>query len=61
MVASSLDGNVLKVFNDGKRFSDVNVEKDDLYPLIQNEDYGEYVLEIQIPKAGLMAFTFTFG
>ena len=61
MVAASLNGSVLKIFNDGKKLADVNMNGDDLYALVKNEDYGERILEIQIPESGLMAFTFTFG
>ncbi len=40
----------------------VTVKEDRLYKLVENKaGYGEHTLEIIIPRAGLRAFTFTFG
>ncbi len=38
-----------------------DVLEEGLYNIISNADYGEHILEISIPVAGLKAYTFTFG
>ncbi len=67
------DGIRIKVLVDGKpldssmRGEDVSadgtvtIKADGLYRLIKNSGSGEHKLELQIEKAGLKAFTFTFG
>lgn len=39
----------------------VTVEAADLYRLIEDSQFGEHVLEIEMLDTGLQAFTFTFG
>lgn len=39
----------------------VTIKDETLYLLIQDTDYGKHALRIVIPRAGLQAFTFTFG
>ncbi len=39
----------------------VHIKEDRLYKLIQNQGPEAHTLQIKIPKAGLKAFTFTFG
>jgi thiol-disulfide isomerase/thioredoxin len=61
MVASSASPVTLSVSVDGKPQPPLTVEASRLYTLFDSEDYGEHVLEVKIPKAGLRAYTFTFG
>lgn len=71
MVAESDSGVDIKILNDGKvvsveagadvKNSLVSVKEPRLYKIINNSEAGEHTLEIQVPKAGLKAFTFTFG
>lgn len=61
MVAESTNANTLKIFVDGKEQKSVTVKDSELYTLFDSEDYGDHVIEIQIPDAGFEAFTFTFG
>ena len=39
----------------------VLIKENKLYDIIKGVDYGEHTLRIEIPNAGLQAFTFTFG
>ncbi|MCR4280700.1 MAG: redoxin family protein [Candidatus Komeilibacteria bacterium] len=39
----------------------VNFGDERLYKLIQGDDYGSHVLEIEVEDSGLEVFTFTFG
>jgi len=61
MVAGSKVPNTLQVVVDGKRQLDVTVSESRLYTLFESAKSGDHVVEITIPKAGLSAFTFTFG
>lgn len=61
MVASSLEGIDVEIFLDGEKVSTLSIKDEKLYPLIQGTDYGEHTLLIKVKKAGLKAFTFTFG
>jgi thiol-disulfide isomerase/thioredoxin len=61
MVASSANPVTLNVTVDGKAQAPVTVQASQLYTLFDSKDYGEHELRIEIPKAGFMAYTFTFG
>ncbi len=62
MVASSQsEGLSIKIFKDGVLVKTLDIKSEQLYPLIEDSDYGEHTLEIQIDNPGLQAFTFTFG
>lgn len=72
IVASSKSGVKVKVLRDGKivgseRGEDVpfdgvvTIKEDRLYKLIQDSNYGQHTLELEILSPGLKAFTFTFG
>lgn len=72
MVLSAAESIGVSVYRDGvllttDRGADVNqsgvveVQEERLYHVIADDAYEEHVLEIRIPKAGLRAFTFTFG
>ncbi len=61
MVASSDQGMNVTVLKDGKFEKTLFIKGNQLYSLIEGSDYGEHTLEIDIPSAGLNAFTFTFG
>ena len=60
MVASSDAGVNVTIFRDGKKEKDLFIKENKLYNVIEGDDYGEHILEIDIP-AVLKAFTFTFG
>jgi len=51
----------LKITVDGKTQLPVNVEGADIYTLFDSGDYGEHILEIEIPAAGFEAVQFSFG
>jgi cytochrome c biogenesis protein CcdA/thiol-disulfide isomerase/thioredoxin len=51
----------IKVYRDDVLVKTVTVSGNDLYTLVEGVDYGKHELRIEIPKAGLQAFTFTFG
>lgn len=72
LVASSKIGIKVKVLRDGtivgsERGEDVasdgtvTIKEDRLYKIIQDANYGQHTLELQILAPGLKAFTFTFG
>lgn len=60
-VASSETENTVRISQDGKFVKEVKIQADQLYTLMENELAGEHTIEIEIPEAGLKAFTFTFG
>ena len=71
-VARSNEGVTIKVTRDGQvlganagRDMDTNgtvrIQEDRLYELVNGEEYGEHVLEIEVLEPGLEAYTFTFG
>jgi thiol-disulfide isomerase/thioredoxin len=60
-VASSQTGVPIKIFQDGKLINTLTVKDNKLYTLVQNSDYGQHTLQIEVDGAGLQAFTFTFG
>jgi cytochrome c biogenesis protein CcdA/thiol-disulfide isomerase/thioredoxin len=60
MVASSDEGVVVKIVQDGKLVKELPIRQNTLYTLMENPDYGTHTLEIDAPP-GLLAFTFTFG
>jgi len=61
MVASSSTPVVLSVTVDGKPQPAVHVQQSRLYTLFDSDDYNDHAVNIDIPKAGFSAFTFTFG
>jgi thiol-disulfide isomerase/thioredoxin len=61
MVASSASPVTVAVTVDGKPQPPVTIEASRLYTLFNSDDYREHRLEVKIPKAGLHAYTFTFG
>ncbi|MDD5165181.1 MAG: cytochrome c biogenesis protein DipZ [Candidatus Pacebacteria bacterium] len=61
ITAGSVQGVEIEIYKDGAFVKKVNVKDETLYPLIQDTDYGKHTLKIVVPKAGLSAFTFTFG
>lgn len=71
-VGSSANGIKIKVTLDGVSLGilagkdvapdgTVLIKDNRLYDIINGTDYGEHTLQIEIPDAGLKAFTFTFG
>jgi thiol-disulfide isomerase/thioredoxin len=60
LVAGSVSSQTLSITVDGKPQPPVTVRGSELYPLYSGAS-GEHVLRLAIPKAGLSAFTFTFG
>jgi cytochrome c biogenesis protein CcdA/thiol-disulfide isomerase/thioredoxin len=61
ITAGSLQGVEVEIYKDDVLIKKVVVRDEKLYTLIQDTDYGKHKLRIVIPKAGLQAFTFTFG
>ncbi len=61
MAAGSLYGVEVEVYKDDVFVKKIQIKDETLYTLIEGTDYGNHVLKIKIPKAGLKAFTFTFG
>lgn len=51
----------LTVYKDGKEYKTLTIKNYDLYPLIDDQEYGTHELSIKVSQPGLMAFTFTFG
>lgn len=60
-VASSIEGVTVSIYKDGVFIKNVLIKEDGLYTLISDQNMETHTLEIRIPKAGLKAFTFTFG
>ena len=61
MAAGSPEGVEIEIYKDDVFVKKITIKDETLYTLIQDTDYGKHVLRIVIPKAGLQAFTFTFG
>lgn len=61
MVASSAKPVTLDIRVDGKAQPPVTVHESRLYTLYQGDKSGEHTIEIRTTRAGLKAFTFTFG
>jgi thiol-disulfide isomerase/thioredoxin len=61
MVAASDQPVTLAITIDGKPQPAVTVQASRLYTLFDSHDYREHRAEIRIDKAGLRAYTFTFG
>lgn len=61
MVASSPTPVKLDIRVDGKPQPAVTVHDSRLYTLYQTDEAGEHTIEIRTTRAGLKAFTFTFG
>lgn len=70
-VASAENATPVTVMLDGKPVSVgagadvssgiVTVKDNRLYTIVQGQDYGEHMLELDIARPGLRAYTFTFG
>ncbi|MBC7981945.1 redoxin family protein [Candidatus Parcubacteria bacterium] len=61
MTAGSLGGVEVEIYKDDVLVKKIMIKDETLYTLIEGDDYGKHILKIRIPKAGLKAFTFTFG
>jgi cytochrome c biogenesis protein CcdA/thiol-disulfide isomerase/thioredoxin len=61
ITAGSTQGVELEIYKDDVFVKKIIIKDETLYSLIQDKDYGKHTLKILIPKAGLQAFTFTFG
>lgn len=61
IVASSDNPVTVKIIKDGKPAGEVIIKDAGLYDLIKDSTKGVHTLELDIPTAGLKAFTFTFG
>ncbi len=61
IVASSDQPVTVNIIKDGVPAGQVTIQNSGLYPLIQDSAEGTHTLELDIPSAGLNAFTFTFG
>ncbi len=61
IAAGSVLGVEVEIYKDDVFLKKVMIKDQTLYTLIQDSDYGKHTLRIVVPKAGLQAFTFTFG
>ncbi len=61
MVASSPHPVTVSVTVDGRSAPQVTIRENRLYTLFNSTDYDEHELEVEVPNAGLSAFTFTFS
>ncbi len=61
MASGSSEGIDIQIYKDDIFVKKITIKNETLYNLIQDEDYGNHILKIKIPKSGLKAFTFTFG
>lgn len=61
MAAGSTDGVEVEIYKDEMFVKKVIIKDETLYSLVEGSEYGQHTLRIVIPKAGLQAFTFTFG
>jgi cytochrome c biogenesis protein CcdA/thiol-disulfide isomerase/thioredoxin len=61
MVAAANKPVTIKIAVDGKAQRPVTVNMSQLYTLFDSNDYGEHIIDIEIPSAVFEAFTFTFG
>jgi hypothetical protein len=61
MAAGSAEGVEVEIYQDDVLVKKMFIKGEQLYMLIEGRDYGAHTLRIVIPKAGLQAFTFTFG
>lgn len=59
--ANSKDTMSLRITVDGKTQLPVTVEGANTYTLFESGDYGQHVLEIEVPSAGFEAIQFSFG
>lgn len=60
-VASSPEPIKLDIEVDGRPQPSITIHDSRLYTLFDGDEYREHVLKIRVPKAGLQAFTFSFG
>jgi len=68
-----LDGNetVVEVYHDGEKIEDssgksvqdseIEIDEEQLYSIVRNQDYGRHKLRIEVKSGRLDAYTFTFG
>ena len=61
MTAGSDSSIEVEIYKDDVLIKKLMIKDEQLYPLIEDTEYGRHILKIVIPKAGLKAFTFTFG
>jgi cytochrome c biogenesis protein CcdA/thiol-disulfide isomerase/thioredoxin len=61
IVASSSADLEIEIYKDDVFVKKISINNEKLYTLIEGTDYGEHTLKIKALKAGLKAFTFTFG
>jgi hypothetical protein len=60
LVAGSSENANVDVYKDGTFVKNIKIEGEQLYPLIDGNDYGEHTLELRF-NGKVKAFTFTFG
>lgn len=61
IVSSSKNGSEVSVFVNKNKVKELVVKDDDLYTLVDGEDYGRKTLEFEIRNPGFRLYTFTFG
>ncbi len=60
IVASAPESDVT-VFVDGDELAKIKVKEDDLYTLVDAEEYGKHMLTFDVYGSGFKLYTFTFG
>jgi cytochrome c biogenesis protein CcdA/thiol-disulfide isomerase/thioredoxin len=61
ITAGSTEGVEVEIYKDDVFVKKVTIKNETLYQIIGDKDYEKHILRIVVPKAGLQAFTFTFG
>jgi len=61
IVASAQNGSEITIIVDGKKVKTLSVINDDLYRIVEGEDYGSHTVNLQIKGKGFRLYTFTFG
>lgn len=51
----------VKILKDGVAVKEIDINKNQLYELINDTDYDKRALELQIESPGLRAYTLTSG
>lgn len=60
-VAGSDQSVTIAVYQDDVFVKEVTIDEEKLYSLIENNEYGEHTIRIEIKNPGVRVFTFTFG
>jgi cytochrome c biogenesis protein CcdA/thiol-disulfide isomerase/thioredoxin len=61
IVASSASGGDMEVYVDGKLTKTTNIKEEELYTVVEGEDYSEHTLMLKVKDSDVQIFAFTFG